>query len=823
MTTPDRKGWRRISELLDSLLTLPESEAEEYLAQSDCDEVTRNVVRKLLAATRKSTQFLELPAESRRPAAAQVSLLPHSRFGAYRIDSLLARGGMGQVYRAARADGQFEKPVAFKLAHAGTAVGADRFHNERQILATLEHPGIARLIDGGLTDDGLPYMVMELVEGSDILSYCREHQLGLEQRLALFGQVCDAVGYAHRHLVVHRDLKPGNILVTADGRVKLLDFGIAKLLGADTLDEGQPTLALMTPEYAAPEQLEGKTPTTATDVYALGVLLHQLLCDSAPWNLRELPLPAALQRLLHTDPKSPSQAARDNPQSPIAEKRLQGDLDAIVAKALRREPEARYVSALELWNDVQRHLNHQPLLARGDARGYLVRRFLRRNRLWVGAATAVAVALLAGMAGILWQAQRASAEARRAALERDRAVAEVSRTQSVLDYLDLMFGSAADQAGGRSMSAKEVLDASADQLAQHFADKPVEKARVLQTLGDLYLSLHDFEGAAPLLSRFLESPDAGADPEAQAHIRFDLAAVELNRGNADSAQRQLELAQAFWNRDPEHYRAQLIHSRSVQAQVQDASGDAAGSIQTLRTAVAESVAFNGEASEDTMTLVGDLGTILMQNNQPEEAEQMMNRAWNDLQAAGRGKTEEGLTLLNNRAVNAMNHDNLPLAEGLLRQAVNLRKQAFGPSAALARQESNLGRVLLRSGRPDEAVVMLDEALAMAQRFTGDHSQVTLLAYQGEAEAQLVLKNSKAAESFVQLALDGCRAEYGEHHPMYANSLILLGRLRLLQGKKAEARQVADQAERTIAEAGEPAKLLLPKLEKLKAELASAGA
>jgi non-specific serine/threonine protein kinase/serine/threonine-protein kinase len=821
MTAADRKGWQQISEMLDGVLNLPESEREQYLARSDRSEATKSAVRKLLAASRRSTHFLEHPVQSRPPMAASEPLLPHTRFGAYRIDSLLAQGGMGDVYRAARADGHFEKPVAFKLARARTAVGADRFHNERQILATLEHPGIARLIDGGLTDDGRPYMVMELVEGCDILSFCRTRKLGLEGRLALFGQVCDAVGYAHRHLVVHRDLKPSNILVSMDGRVKLLDFGIAKLLGAGAMQESR-TLALMTPEYAAPEQLEGKTPTTGTDVFALGVLLHQLLCDSAPWNLGELPLPAALQRLLHTDPRPPSQCARENRESPIREKNLQGDMDAIVAKALRREPEARYTSVSALWGDLQSHLSHQPVLARGDARSYRVRRFLRRNRFWVGAATAVVVTLFAGMAGTLWQAQRAGAEARRAQVERDRAMAEVARSQSVLDYLDLMFGSAVDQGSGRSVSAKQMLDASADQLTQHFADRPAEKARVLQTLGDLYLSLHDFEGAAPLLSQFLETPDAGADPAAQAHIRLDLAAVELNRGNADSARHQLELAQTFWNRDSERYRAQLIHSRSVQAQVQDAHGDVAGSIQTLRAALAESAAFNGEASEDTMTLAGDLGTTLMQDNQPDEAEHMMNRAWNDLQATGRGKTEEGLTLLNNRAVNAMNHDDLALAEKLLRHAVDLRKQSFGPSAALARQESNLGRVLVRTGRPSEAVVLLDDALAMAQRFTGDHSQITLLAYQGEAEAQLVLKNRKAAESFVQLALEGSRAEYGDHHPMVANSLILLARLRLLQGKKAEARHVADQAERTLAEAGEPAKVLLPKLEKLKAELAAAG-
>ena len=822
MTSVEQAAWQRINELWDALLNLPDGERDNRLEQFDCDEATRSELRKLLTATRKSTAFLEHAPAPRVHAIAAEALPAGSVIDKYRIDALLARGGMGEVYRAQRADGHFEKPVAFKLAHREMAFDGRRFHNERQILANLEHPGIARLIDGGLTDGGLPYMVMELVEGEDILSYCRRHELGLEQRLALFGQVCAAVGFAHRHLVVHRDLKPSNILVAADGRVKLLDFGIAKLLGADPAAEGQPTLSLMTPDYAAPEQLEGKAPTTATDVYALGVLLFHMLSGRAPWNLRELPLPAALQRLLHTAPKPLSEAAQDNPGAPVPAKLLRGDLDAVVAKALRPEPESRYASAAELWHDVQAHLTHQPVLARGDARGYQVRRFLRRNRLWAGAAAAVFAALLVGLAGTLWQAHEARAKAQQAELERDRALAEAARVQSVVDYLDLMFGSAVAQAGGRSINAKEMLDASAEQLAKRFADKPAEKARVLQVLGDLYLTLHDFEGAAPLLSRFLESPDSGADPEARARIQFDLASVELNRGNIDKAKQLLEQAQNFWNAAPERYRGQLIHSRSLQAQVLFAHGDVAGAIRLLRDALNESVAYNGENSEDTMTLAGDLGTYLMQSSQFEEADRMMTRAWNALQAAGRDKTEEGITILNNIAVNAIYRNDLPRAEKMLRLVIDLRKQSFGPSAALAMHESNLGKVLVRSGRPLEAVPLLHEARTMSQHFTGDHSGDTLLAYQNEAEAQLALKDAKAAEPLVQSSLDGCEAQYGKRSPICANRLILQARVRLLQSKKADAKTLAERAERDLIDAGDGGKRFLPLLEKLKAEIAAAG-
>jgi non-specific serine/threonine protein kinase/serine/threonine-protein kinase len=822
MTSAEQSAWQHLSDLWDELLNLPDAERDERLDRIDCDEATRKELGKLLAATRKSAAFLEHAPAPRTHATVTETLSAGSVIDKYRIDALIARGGMGEVYRALRADGHFEKPVAFKLAHREMAFDGRRFHNERQILANLEHPGIARLIDGGLTEEGLPYMVMELIDGEDILSYCKRHELGLEQRLALFGQVCLAVGFAHRHLIVHRDLKPSNIMVTADGTVKLLDFGIAKLLGANPAAEGQPTVSLMTPDYAAPEQLEGKAPTTATDVYALGVLLFHMLSGSAPWNLRELPLPAALQRLLHTAPKPLSEAAQGNHDAPVPAKLLRGDLDAVVAKALRPEPESRYASAAELWHDVQAHLAHEPVSARGDARGYLVRRFLRRNRLWAGAAAAVFAALLAGLAGTLWQAHEARAKTRQAEAERDRALAEAARVQSVVDYLDLMFGSAVAQAGGRSINAKEMLDASAEQLAKRFADKPAEKARVLQVLGDLYLTLHDFEGAAPLLSRFLESADAGADPEARARIEFDLAIVELNRGNIDKARQLLEQAQGFWNTAPERYRGQLIHSRSAQAQVQAARGDVAGAIGLLHDSLDESAMYNGESSEDTMTLAGDLGTYLMQANQFEEADKMMTRAWNALQAAGRDKTEEGITMLNNIAVNAIYRNDLPRAEKMLRLVIDLRKQAFGPSAALAMHESNLGKVLVRSGRPLEAVPLLHDARTMSQHFTGDHSGDTLLAYQNEAEAQLALKDAKAAEPLVQSALDGCAAQYGERSPICANRVILQARVRLLQGRKAEAKALADKAERDLVDAGDGGKHFLTLLEKLKGEIDAAG-
>lgn len=385
--------WQRIENTYDELIDLSEAQQSAALDIID-DLVLRTEVAALLISNRKIGNFL-VPKLSAESLLEEAPLACGTRIGAWRLLSLLGRGGMGAVYRAERADGLYQQQVALKLARIEAVSHSGQFHNERQILATLEHPGIARLIDGGFTADRCPYMVMELVEGLDFIRYCRETSLGLRQRLALFMQVCEAVGYAHEHRVIHRDIKPRNILVTSQVRVKLLDFGIAKLLDAGNLASSGQTGSLMTPDYAAPEQLEGQPVTPATDVFALGVLLYELLTDRLPWNLHELPLPAALQRMLQSNARRPSEIAAEANAPPVPAQLLRGDLDAIVLKALRQEPRERYGSATELWDDVQRHLSVEPVRARGGARSYRIRKFARRYRVVLLFTAALFIALMA--------------------------------------------------------------------------------------------------------------------------------------------------------------------------------------------------------------------------------------------------------------------------------------------------------------------------------------------------------------------------------------------------------------------------------------------
>ncbi len=419
---PER--WEQIKDLLEAVLERPPAQRAAFLDEACAgDDALRAEVASLLAAHEDAAAADALDSPFLKPEASRPE---GRRVGPYRLVRELGRGGMGTVHLAARADGQFEQQVALKLVHPGAATDEmlRRFRHERQILASLEHPHVARLLDGGVTEDGMPYLVMEYVEGAPLTEYCDAHRLSTEQRLHLFITVCDAVAFAHRNLVVHRDLKPGNIQLSKDGQVKLLDFGIAKLLNVEEVAETltRTGVRLLTPEYAAPEQVLDKPLTTAADVYALGVILYELLTGYRPFYVRGLS-PGEMERVIcQEEPTKPSTAVSRGVEVPEADppeavsqarntqperlrRRLSGDLDNIVLMALRKEPARRYGSAEQLADDVRRHLAHLPVRARPDTVVYRASRFVRRHRLGVAATALVILALVGGIAATAYQAR----------------------------------------------------------------------------------------------------------------------------------------------------------------------------------------------------------------------------------------------------------------------------------------------------------------------------------------------------------------------------------------------------------------------------------
>jgi non-specific serine/threonine protein kinase/serine/threonine-protein kinase len=434
---PER--WQQVKQVLDAALAVEIDERVSYLDKACAadSELRQEVESLLLHHQQAGTAFLNTPAVSLQTQPVSVLTRIGRRVGAYQMAEQIGHGGMGEVYRAARADGQYSKEVAIKLVRGGfdSTFILERFRNERQILATLDHPNIARLLDGGTTEDGVPYLVMELIEGTPIDQYCDEHRLSTTQRLHLFRQVCSAVQYAHQRLVIHRDLKPSNILVTEDGIPKLLDFGIAKIL--DPAGAAETTLARpMTPQYASPEQIRGETITTATDVYSLGVVLYELLTGRSPYGGETVTGHRLAQAICEAQPARPSTAiarmvesrhdgqlvrltpemisgSRDGSPARLR-RRLSGDLDSIALKTLRKEPNLRYASAEQLAEDIRRHLDGLPVTASKGSWKYLAGKFALRHRVSVAATAVVVAAVTGGVIATLREARIAAANAQRA-------------------------------------------------------------------------------------------------------------------------------------------------------------------------------------------------------------------------------------------------------------------------------------------------------------------------------------------------------------------------------------------------------------------------
>lgn len=426
----DSDTWQKVEELLNEALGLEPPNRAKFLHEICADDLRREV-ESLIEAETDAEKFLAAPAVALSTSFYIGEDLPDAlagqKIGSHKIVREIGRGGMGAVYLAERDDGQFSQRAALKLLkrELNTADIRRRFAHERHILSKLEHPNIARLLDAGTTDDGLPFLVMEYVEGVPVDRFCTESDLSLDGRLQLFRTICEAVAFAHRNLVIHRDLKPTNILVTRDGTPKLLDFGISKLLTPDFADDGAHTvtkLGAMTPEYASPEQLRGESVTTATDVYSLGVILYELLTSHRPFEFKKQSAEEIIRAVCTTEPQKPSEAVTredretgtsTQTQSPktrdrkIKTQTLRGDLDNIALMALKKEPVRRYSSVEQFAEDIRRHLSDLPVLARADTLSYRATKFVNRNKVAVIAALLIMLSLLGGLAATIWQARRA--------------------------------------------------------------------------------------------------------------------------------------------------------------------------------------------------------------------------------------------------------------------------------------------------------------------------------------------------------------------------------------------------------------------------------
>ncbi len=574
--TPDR--WQRVQDVFAEATDLPAAARSAFLDEA-CrgDPELQKEVESLLSSLESASMgFLASPAidavpelSPAAPGPASPSLARGTRIGPYEILALLGSGGMGHVYLAARADEQYRKRVAIKVVKRGTDTDfvLRQFRQERQILAGLDHPNIARLFDGGNTDDGLPYFVMEYVEGEPITAFCERNVPEMRERLRLFRTVCGAVQFAHQNLVVHRDLKPGNILVTADGVPKLLDFGIAKLLNpeisAQTIDMTAANLRLFTPDYASPEQIRGERITTASDVYSLGALLYELLTGRRPYRVKSRTAEAISKAVLEEDPEKPSTAVtraregkataetplRSEPQK--VRRLLVGDLDTIVLKAMRKEPHRRYASAEQLSEDIRRHLENLPVVARKDTVSYRVGKFLRRHKATAAAATLVFLSLVGGIVATSWQARVARREHERA----QRSLKDVRKLTN--SFLFEFHDAIADLAGStpaRELVVRRALEylgalsreVGTDRSLQRELAEAYERLGEIQggsnaSLGDTAGAIASYRAALGLREALLAADTkSSTDANAFATCLETLAGILGRAGNLDES---LRLAQ----------------------------------------------------------------------------------------------------------------------------------------------------------------------------------------------------------------------------------------------------------------------------------------
>jgi len=520
--TPEQ--WQRIRSILESALELDPASRPAFLDGACADTALRHEVDSLIAAQEQNSSFLECPAVAEvvpdQDTASVAAWTTGMKLGPYEIHSWLGAGGMGEVYRAFRADGEYTKQVAIKLVRAGqnSAFVVNRFKNERQILAGLEHPNIARFLDAGTTDGGLPYFAMELVEGQPIDRYCDAHRLPIEERLNLFLTVCSAVQHAHQNLVIHRDLKPGNILVTIDHVPKLLDFGIAKILDAPSVPAAvDPTLTVMrvlTPEFASPEQVRGEIITTASDVYSLGVTLYVLVTGRDPYAFAShSPLDVA-KAVCDTEPLKPSETVHHceedirshgrgfnqtaesvsvarNTRPEKLRRRLSGDLDNIILTALRKEPKRRYASVEHFAEDIRRHLENMPVLARTDTFGYRTSKFVTRHKIGLAAAALVSLTISAGLGVTLQEARVARRQAEIARLQTARAERRFTDVRKLANSLLFGINDSIQFLPGATSARKLIVEQGVeflDSLSSESADDPAlkkELAAGYQKLGDI--------------------------------------------------------------------------------------------------------------------------------------------------------------------------------------------------------------------------------------------------------------------------------------------------------------------------------------------------
>ena len=761
----------RIHALYEKARSLPPEERRDFLREECDDPAVRDEVQSLLAAREEADSFLStlsdkvldpLKEEASAEEAIRSQELLDRDIDPYRLVEEIGVGGMSVVYRAERTD-EFEQTVAVKLLQRrfGSDDAEQRFRAERQVLASLDHPNIAGLIGGGVTENGRPYLVMEYVDGVPITTYAETHNLGLEGRLDLFEQVLDAVRAAHRQLIVHRDLKPSNVLVAETERgpqVKLLDFGIAKLL-----DEALPVTRpqtrtgqhLMTPEYATPEQVAGKEITTETDVYQLGVLAYELLSGERPLELDGQSFSDIERAVQETDPEAPSkQVPEQHPE------RWGQDLDTVVLKALRKEPKRRYRSVEALAADLKRYRSGKPIEARPATLGYRARKFVSRNRTAVGAGLVIGLLVVAYAITVTVQANRLEAQ-------RDRARTQAAKAEQVSDFLVNLISTTDPYKtggdGGKDLTMSTVLERGANRVGQ-LDDQPAVQSELRNLIGRIYDKLGAFENAEPMLKAAL------------------VQRQRLHEG-------------------PDSTIATSLYNLGLHYQL---TGNYTQADSLLREALAMRRDVYGPDHPKVATILGRLGSLTWYNlGNYAAADSFLHEALRIRQAAHDSAHVGWASDLNNLANLHHRQGEYEEAASYYREAIEMYRRLEGRHPSLATIMSNFAALLRDRGRYAEADTMQSRALAIHRRQAGEESIDVALRMASLGRIRMMRGQLREADSLLVGGIQQLRDFHDAPHPYLARTEYHIGRLRLRQDRLGAARERFRTAREQISQSLPP--------------------
>ncbi|HBB95863.1 MAG TPA: hypothetical protein DC054_10780 [Blastocatellia bacterium] len=787
--------WEKVKDVFTAALELPSARRATFLTEScGADQALRSEVESLLAAHEEPQNLLEQHTVDLATRLQKEANNYHGKlFGPYRILREIGRGGMGSVFLAARADGDFEQQVALKIIRQSYA---DRelerhFRRERQILASLNHPNIAKLIDGGVSETGELFLAMEFIEGEPLVAFAEDHHLTIDERLRVFLEICRAVSFAHQNLVIHRDLKPSNILVTADGTPKLLDFGLAKLLepSADSspvpvkgAEQTQTAFRAFTPAYASPEQILGKTVTTASDVFSLGVILFELLTNEKPFYFEGKSLEEIIKAVSMGEPSLPSRVVRSRqPEGPGRQRQLRGDLDNIILKALQKDPRRRYPSVAEFANDIEKHLEQLPIAARPNTVSYRAAKFYQRNKIAVSAALFVAVALIVGL-GI---ALRQYSNARR----------ENARADAVNAFLQKMLRAPNPQSGdarkGYQTTVNEILaDAEKRLDGSDLSHQPEVRAELRRVIGAGYIDVGNYAAAERNLRQALieQTQIYGDGSPKLLKTEFCLALVFLAKADYEStdklyAQRFSLLRQEFQhsNIDADFF----VSCLNNYALLRRAHGDPLMAEVLLREALALSSQYSLKGQEDVSGVL--LTLILLDQGKVAEAAERQQAAVAHYRSLTNIETPEFCAALTLLGSILMEKSDLTGAEANLREGERIYRKLYDPNHIVIYDNLRLqAQVSYLAGKYPEALATINQVLEKYRQNSNPKyiSFATALTVQG-----LILNKlgrSDEAEKILREAIKLREENLPEKHFMTALSKGALGEFLTTRKRFAEA-------------------------------------